>query len=144
MAFEIKIEISAEPALLSVLNTLAAGIATKGTVGAVQQSVPQKETPKIEVPKTTIPKSELPQKEVPQSEEQKKDPNATVDSEFLPAIRSTVASFCELKGKDDGKAAVKKWLKDRNIGGLSKMTFGQADEFCAWLESEIEVLKNAG
>jgi hypothetical protein len=140
MAFEIKIEISAEPALLSVLNTLAAGIAKGSVTEGVPQSVTQ--TPQIEVPKTTISKSELPQKA--QTEEPKKDPNATIDSEFLPSIRSTVASYCELKGKDDGKAAVKKWLTDRDIGGLSKMTFGQADEFCAWLESEIEVLKNAG
>jgi hypothetical protein len=80
----------------------------------------------------------------------KPDPNAIIDKKLHVSLRKAVATYCQKMGdnaesKQQGKENVRKWLQDRNLQGLSAMTYKDMDEFIAFLEAEAkeEVKENA-
>lgn len=79
----------------------------------------------------------------------KPDPNAIIDKKLHVSLRKAVGAYCQRMGDNaeskTGKENVRKWLQDRNLQGLSALTYKDMDEFLAFLEAAAkeEVKGNA-
>lgn len=154
MALDINIRISADPAFLEALNDIAGSLAaisiTQIDYRAARPEKAATEEPAAN-PQTELatafgatpvsPKKEKEIKEV-LADPAKDNPdsgldNKIIDKKLLPKIREAVASYCNAKGDSKestaGHDAVKAWIKERNIEGLSKMTYKDMDDFLEFL-----------
>jgi hypothetical protein len=148
MSMDINIRITADGALVNALSDIAGAIAAvsianTGKDGHLPPKTVQADKPKAEAPKA--PKTEL--KGEPVSPAKAKEiealvntpnPDDVIDTKVIPKVRAVVAKYCDKVGKDEGHAAVKKWLADNGFGGLSKLTYKGMDAFIAFLEKATE------
>lgn len=144
MSMDINIRITADGALVNALSDIAGAIAAvsianAGKDGHLPPKTVQADKPKAEAPKA--PKAEL--KGEPVSPAKAKEIEALVNTpspddviapKVIPKVRAVVSKYCDKVGKDEGHAAVKKWLTDNGFGGLSKLTYKGMDDFIAFLE----------
>lgn len=149
MSMDINIRITADGALVNALSDIAGAIAAvsianAGKDGHLPPKTVQADKPKAEAPKT--PKTELKgepvspakAKEIEALVKDTPSPDDVIDPKVIPKVRAVVSKFCTKVGKDEGHAAVKKWLADNGFGGLSKLTYKGMDAFIAFLEKATE------
>jgi hypothetical protein len=146
---DINIRITADGALVNALSDIAGAIAAVSIANAGKDGhLPPKtvlaDKPKAEPPK--MPKTELKgepvspakAKEIESLVKDTPSPDDVIDPKVIPKVRAVVSKFCTKVGKDEGHAAVKKWLADNGFGGLSKLTYKGMDDFIAFLEKATE------
>jgi hypothetical protein len=149
---DINIRITADGALVNALSDIAGAIAAvsianAGKDGHLPPKTVQADKPKAEAPKAPkAPKAELKgepispakAKEIEALVKDTPSPDDIIDPKVIPKVRAVVSKFCTKVGKDEGHAAVKKWLADNGFGGLSKLTYKGMDAFIAFLEKATE------
>lgn len=145
---DINIRITADGALVNALSDIAGAIAAVSIANAGKDGhLPPKtvpaDKPKAEAPKA--PKAELKGEPVTPAKAKEIEalvntpsPDDVIDSKVIPKVRAVVSKYCAKVGKDEGHAAVKKWLADNGFGGLSKLTYKGMDAFIAFLEKATE------
>jgi hypothetical protein len=162
MSIDINVHISADGALVNALSDIASCLAAVSIAktGNTQTPLPEKT---VEAPAEKEAGKELkgtahtPKEEkaindmlaVPAPSDPKPDPNAIIDKKLHVSLRKAVGAYCQRMGDNaeskTGKENVRKWLQDRNLQGLSALTYKDMDEFLAFLEAAAkeEVKGNA-
>ena len=150
MSMDINIRITADGALVNALSDIAGAIAAvsianAGKDGQLPPKTVQADKPKAETVKTPAkaelkgePVSPAKAKEIEALVKDTPSPDDVIDPKVIPKVRAVVAKYCNKVGKDEGHAAVKKWLADNGFGGLSKLTYKGMDAFIAFLEKATE------
>lgn len=159
MSIDINIHISADSALVNAISDVAGALAAVSIAktGRTEVALPEKPAKKQE-PAPLAGKPATPKEakaindmlSVPAPSDPKPNPGDIIDKKLHVSLRKAVATYCQKMGdnaesKQQGKENVRKWLQDRNLQGLSAMTYKDMDEFIAFLEAEAkeEVKENA-
>ena len=153
MSIDINIHISADDQLVNAVSDVAGALAAVAIAktGHTEVVLPAKKTEtKTEHKEALNSKPHTAKEEkaindmlsVPAPSDPKPNPGDIIDKKLHVSLRKAVATYCQKMGDNaeskHGKENVRKWLQDRNLQGLSAMTYKDMDDFIAFLEAEAK------
>jgi hypothetical protein len=75
---------------------------------------------------------------VPAPSDPKPSPDAVIDKKLLPRLREAAGAYCKRVGDiNEGKENVRNWLHERNLQGLSTLTYKDMDDFIAFMGKAV-------
>ena len=75
---------------------------------------------------------------VPAPSDPKPNPDAVIDKKLLPRLREAAGAYCKRVGDiNEGKEKVRNWLHERNLQGLSTLTYKDMDDFIAFMDDAV-------
>lgn len=75
---------------------------------------------------------------VPAPSDPKPSPDEVIDKKLLPGLRDATSAYCKRVGDiNEGKEKVRNWLHERNLQGLSTLTYKDMDDFIAFMGEAV-------
>ena len=157
MSIDINIRISADGAFIQALSDIAGCLAAVSMAksGNTQAALPEKSAKKQEsvppIGKPATPKEEKAINDIlstPAPSDPKPSPDEVIDKKLHVGLRKAVGAYCKRLGDNEeskkGHDAVRNWLQERHLQGLSSLTYKDMDDFLEFLgEAAKEEVKES-
>lgn len=160
MSIDINIHISADGAFVQALSDIAGSLAavsiaktgnTQVTLPVQEEKSAKKQESVPPIGKPATPKEEKAINDIlstPAPSDPKPSPDEVIDKKLHVGLRKAVGAYCKRLGDNEeskkGHDAVRNWLQERHLQGLSSLTYKDMDDFLEFLgEATKEEVKES-